>query len=371
MTPDLFSSSVILDTSILKGTSVSAAPFQVLKGLVAAGLVKVLVPHLALEEFRTQWREKHLSNAAKAEEALKALSGDLVLPEDLGSISAKVATGLATVAWEDRSRQFLKDYMQASGFLALPLSMPQCVSAWDDYFSGTLPSKKVKHRSDLPDAHILAAVREYASTNSEISFVSKDKGQREAADVIKNVATFESLEEFVKSPTIKPFIAKWEIDQKWKIIQESLSIENIIERVRSFVSTEGGDLLSWSEVIDPGIPEDNNTALITMYGEPDEIELKGPEDWGGGLMRFEANFFSECLLSFAVFKGDAYDLPEWVSVSGEVNDHYFDAEGYANLLVKIDMTVRIEVEEGSEHPVGSVIDISFESNSMDISLADL
>lgn len=368
MTLDLFSTAVILDTSALHGTSVSGAPFQVLRGLVKAGLVKVFLPQLALEEFRTQWRERHLTSAGQAEKALKALMGELVLSENLKKASENVASGLSDIDWEARSQQFATNYMQENGFEILPLSIEQCSSAWMGYFSGDLPSKKVKHRPDLPDAHIIAALREFAFSNQEVSFVSADKGQLQAASDITGVSCFDSMDGLVKSPTLQPFFAKWQTDQKWKLIQDKLPLDDITDAVRQFVTLEGGELLSSTEITDPSIPEDNNTASISMYGEPEEIELTGPEDWGGGLMRFQATFLSECLLSWAVFRGDAYHLPEWVSVSGEVNEHYLDAEGYAVVIANVDVTVKIRVEDDSGGPAGSVADISFEDGSLELSL---
>lgn len=370
MTPDLFSTAVVLDTSALHGTSVSGAPFQVLKGLVEAGLVKVFIPHLALEEFRTQWRERHMANAGHAEKALKALSGEAVLPEDLKKEAENITSGLASVDWEMRSQQFASRYMQENGFDLLPLSIDQCTAAWTDYFSGDLPSKKVKHRPDLPDAHIIAAIREFSLTQDEISFVSADKGQLEAAGEMASITCFDNLDGLVKSPKLQPFFAKWQADQKWKALQGSLPLDEITENVRQFVASEGGELLSSTEITDAAIPEDNHTALILMYDEPDEIDLTGPEDWGGGLMRYQATFFSECLLSWAVFRGDAYNLPDWVSVSGEVNEHYLDAEGYGVVIANVDVTVRIRVEDDGHGPAGSLADISFEDGSLELSLAD-
>jgi hypothetical protein len=42
----MFAPAVVLDTSILHNSSVSSAPFQVLKKLVEAGLLRVFIPEL-------------------------------------------------------------------------------------------------------------------------------------------------------------------------------------------------------------------------------------------------------------------------------------------------------------------------------------
>lgn len=370
MKQDLFAVPVVIDTSTLHGTSVNSAPFLVLTGLVEAGLVNANVPFLALEEFRTQWRDRHKANADSAEKALKALSGPAVLSPNLKESASNLAMDIGEIDWEKRSQDFIHKYVISNSIKVIDITITQSVSAWKNYFCGKLPSNKIKHRADLPDAHIIAALAEFSSGKEEVLFVSHDKGQRDAAGQLSNVSCFESLDDILKSPKIEPLFSKWKIDQKWKVLQETLPFDDISEQVRDFVALNGGDLLSWVEVSDPAIPEDDNTALITMCGEAEEIELTGPEDWGGGLMRYEAVFFSECLLVWSMYKGDAYNVPEWVSIGGEVNDHYVEAEGYAVLIVTVDLTVRIKVDDDAAGPAGSITDISFENRSLDIKLQE-
>lgn len=371
MTPDLFSIAIMLDTSALHGVGASSAPFQVLQGLAKAGLVRVYVPQLGLEEFRTQWRDRTHGNAIQAEKSLKALSGEQLLPASVVAGASSLASELALLELEEKSKEFAKAYMDESGFETLPLTFDQCAAAWDDYFIGKLPSKKAKHRPDIPDAHILAALRELSSSEESVLFVTSDKGQREAAAAIQDVDCFENFEGLIKSLKLQPFVAKWQAEQQWQAVRGSLSFDEISQQVWGFVQTQAGELLPWEEVIDPSIPEDNHTASIAMYGEPDEIELTGPEDWGGGLLRYQAKFFSECLLNFQVFRGEAFDVPEWVSVSiGDFDkDHYFDAEGYAVLLARVDVTVKVNVEDGPAGHAGSVQGISFEDGSLELELA--
>lgn len=370
MTPDLFSTQIVLDTSALKAASVSSAPFQVLKGLAKAGLVRVHIPQLAYEEFRTQWREKHLASSAHAEKELKSLSGHKVLPKETKQVSEALLSKLGEIDWEARSHSFANSLIVESGFELLPLTLDQCNSAWDAYFKGNLPSKKVKHRPDLPDAHIIAALAEFASVNGGASFVTADKGQLEDAEQIDAVECFSDLDDLVKSPSVHGHLAKWQTDQKWQVVQASLKFDVISQRVVEFVGNEGAELLDYAQVTDHAIPEDNHTATIIMRDDPDEIDCFGPEIWGGGLLRYQVSFFSDCLLSWAVYRGDAYHLPEWVSVCGEVNDHYLDAEGNAVVAVSVGVTVRIRVEDDAEGSAGSISEILFEDQSLELSLPE-
>lgn len=331
--------------------------------------MRVFVPQLALEEFRTQWREHHRANAAQSEKALSDFCSELVLPKSLITNAENLIAALDDISWEESSQKYASTYMEQNGFQSLPMTFDQCQVAWSDYFRGNLPSKQVKHRSDLPDAHIMAAVRELSSQEAEVLFVSADKRQREAASEIEGVEAFSTIEELIKSAKLKPSVAKWEADQNWQDVQANLSFDAIGAEVHDFVQANGAELLSWREVSDPSIPEDNHTALISMYGEPAALELSGPEDWGGGLLRYQATFISECLLSWAVFRGDAYHLPDWVSVSGEVNEHYLDAEGHAEVIATVDVTVRIRVEDDTGGTAGSIAEIAFEDSSIELDLA--
>jgi hypothetical protein len=372
MTPDLFSVPIVLDTSVLHSTSASSAPFQVLKGLAETGLVRVFVPELAAEEFRTQWRDKNQSNISQGVKALKALSSEALLPASVTTGAGHLSDQLSLVDLESLSNDFLTKYMKDNGFEILPLSFDQAKGAWKSYFVGNLPSKKVKHRPDIPDAHIVAALEELVANESNVLFASLDKGQREAASEVTGVICFDSLETVVKSAQLQPLLAKWQAGQKWKAVQNTLSFDEVTERVRGFVQANGGELLSWEEISDQSIPEDNHTASITMYGEADEVQIDGPEDWGGGLLRYRATYFSECLLSFQVFRGDAFDVPDWVSVSiGDFEkDHYFDAEGYAVVIAKVDVTVRIKLDDDVQDIDDRLEDISFESGSLELELGN-
>jgi hypothetical protein len=365
MTPDLFAPAVVLDTSIIHNTGPSSAPFQVMKKLIEAGLLRVFIPELAMEEFRTQWRDRNQVNIVQASKALKSLSGESLLPANVTAGADQLSDLLDTVDLEALSEAFAKDYMGSNGFATLPLSFEQARDAWRCYFLGHLPSKKAKHRPDIPDAHILGALKEFVEKEANILFVSADKGQRDSASDIDKVICFDSLDVLIKSTQIAPLISKWEMEQAWQALQRRLPFEEVEEFVRIFVEQNGGDLISWEVVRDPQIPEDNNSANITMYGEPEEIELDGPQDWGAGILRYCATYFSESLLSFNVFRGDAFHVPEWVSVTfGDFDkDHYFDAEGYAVIEVTVDVTVRIRIEAEELATEDLIEDISFETRA--------
>lgn len=64
-------------------------------------------------------------------------------------------------------------------------------------------------------------------------------------------------------------------------------------------------------------------------------------------------------------------MPEWVSVTlGDFEkDHYFDAEGYAQVIANVDVTVRIRLNAEFEDIDELIEDICFEQGSLELSLA--
>ena len=372
MMPDLFAATVVCDTSTLRGTGSTSAPYQVLKGLVSAGLVNVLVPELVLNEFRTQWRDRIQSDVVAGLKAFGTLSNDTFITANSTTNFKNATAQITSLDLEALSLDYAAHFLSDSGFQLFPLSFDQANDAWKRYFLGQLPSNKVKFRADIPDAHVLAAMAEITKLNNQTIFVCADKPLRQAAEIGNDVICFDSFASLIASPILEPFVAKWQLEEKWKLLKTNLNLDPILDRVQGFVMENGGNLLSYKEVTDPQIPEDNRTASIAMYGEPEEIEASSPEDWGGGFLRYSVSYFSECLLSFNVFRADAFDVPEWVSVTigDPETDHYFEAEGYAVVIVNVDVTVRVNLNATSNELDELIDKISFDNNSLDLSLSE-
>lgn len=372
MIHDLFHATVILDTSVIRATEISSGPFQVLIGLVAAGLVRVKIPELVAEEIRTQWREKLRATVSDGSKALRHISNEKLMPFKAVFDSKSLYATLNQLDIEVLSKEYIDQYLESTGFEVLDLTFNQSKKAWEGYFSGNLPSNKVKYRSDIPDAHILAAVEEYSSAAPGVIFVAMDKGLRDAAQKINSITCFEKLDDLIKSDVISPLVLKWQSDEKWKEVQPKLSFDFLIDQVRDHVQENGGDLIAWEMVYDDSIPEDNKSAVITLAGDPYDVEVSEPEDWGGGVLGYKIAYRSECLLEFSVFRSDAFDLPDWVSVTlgDPENDHYYDAQGYAEMYVEADVTLKIDLSTTNPIMEDVVDEISFDLSSVKISVEE-
>ena len=201
-----------------------------------------------------------------------------------------------------------------------------------------------------------------------VYFVAQDKSLLESIGSDKSIRCFPNLDELLNSDELLELRNVWEEEKRWQAVRDAIDYDEVMEAVQNYVLEHGGELLSWQEVRARAIPEDNHTANIEMYGEPEDIELGSVEDWGGGLLRYGVSYLSECLIGFKVFRADAYDVPEWVSVSfGDPElDHYFDAEASVVVRVNVDVNVRIAIDDMSG---GTKIgEIGFEEGSIELEL---
>jgi len=109
------------------------------------------------------------------------------------------------------------------------------------------------------------------------------------------------------------------------------------------------DALHGKTVKSEQIPDDNNEATIFLIGDANDIEVRTNEAeyYGNGLFVVPVEFYTECLLSYAVFKADFYILSDekikGISIS-DFNDHYFDAEEYYNLRVQASISLDFQTE---------------------------
>jgi PIN domain len=365
---NLFSPSIFLDTSVVHGANADSAPFQLLVSLAAAGLLKIYFPELVKDEFRTQWRdasEKHLSQALKA---LTQLKTEHFLKPEIRQIASDLIASLESINVEAESTIFSANFVTKNCIDVHPLNQSQAQLAWSGYFSGKLPSKKIKHRPDIPDAHVMASVSDFSKSAISVYFVSQDKSLLESIGSDRSIRCFPNLDDLLNSDELLELRSAWEREKRWRAVRDAIDYDEVMEAVENYVLQHGGELLSWKEVRARSIPEDNHTANIEMYGEPEDIELGNVEDWGGGLLRYGVSYLSECLIGFKVLRADAYDVPEWVSVSyGDPElDHYFDAEADVVVRVAVDVNVRIEIDDASgETKLG---DIGFEEGSIELEL---
>src|SRR6266480_550604 len=151
---------LLLDTSYLRGVGLRSPDFQKLLELAKANTVKLLVPHIAWEEQRTQFLDETFERMRKVRDAFSNLnvrySRDFLL-------EGLPAPGL--VLWEEKevyekSKETMRAFAVRNKIEIVEIAPDHAVRSWDRYFSVGLPfdpkEEREERRKDIPDSWILA-----------------------------------------------------------------------------------------------------------------------------------------------------------------------------------------------------------------------
>jgi len=141
------------------------------------------------------------------------------------------------------------------------------------------------------------------------------------------------------------------------------------EEIRDLIDEEYLFNIDGSHIEHYEIPEDNNEAYVSYTGHPDETEI----DWdeaiplAEGLVSVPVYITCSLGLSFYVYRGEAFDVPDWVNVSlGDFeHDHYFEASAErtgrftANLILEVTDKAMVELPDLEDTEV-SVENVEFD-----------
>ena len=108
----------------------------------------------------------------------------------IAALAAKAKSGA-----KDEFEGWLKDLNAAES----AMTIEDTQVAFDAYFEGKPPFKKIKSREDIPDAFIWQAVKRLAKTYKELHFIVADKTLRAAAEALDGITAYATLDEFVQT----------------------------------------------------------------------------------------------------------------------------------------------------------------------------
>ena len=328
---------VVFDTSILTGIKVeSPSPeLQLLQRLQQVGKITLLVPEMAAREWLGQRAEPaqrvldQLLTALKGAQRQPSLAEQPAIKQFL---ECKETKSLDVGEIASASERWQASWLRALGFSLIPFEFGDLSFAIDRYIAGQPPYASKRGRKDIPDALILAGARRARKDEGMAIFVCGDKRLGKAAEA-EGLTVAESLTDALKLPAISSLhsnakFALWweghlsEVVKTIKDDQEALDtlLQDILVNAVTGVSVRHGD-----------IPDDNHEAYVQSAGDFTHIEIEWSEaeSLGEGLMSVPISFEASIELDFSVYRGDAFDVPDWVSVSyGDFeDDHYFEASG--------------------------------------------
>jgi hypothetical protein len=313
------------------------AAFRAIARLAHAGYLVLHIPDIVRREFVSQQRQQY----SKHIQALRAELHDFgrrSLPTAVADYVGGVLGRLAPLDVDLRAfaEDEFAEWASAMSAVIHPIGQSHGGRVVEAYFAGALPFREPKHRDDFPDAFLWQVIIDLAEQHNPLYVVSSDKGIFNAAQGVEGVTPFDSLEDFVASEPfqalLKAHFASANIKALLALLPEHLDF------VSAALANELVDELAGRTVRSDEIPDDNSEAIISMVGNPEDLDLDiaAAVDHGDGLFVVPFSLRTECLLDYAIFKGDFYTLPDEKSdriSTSELNEHYYSAEEYYTLRV--------------------------------------
>ena len=191
------------------------------------------------------------------------------------------------------------------------------------------------------------AILDLTESYNPLYVVLSDKGIFKAAQGVEGVTPFASLEEFVASEPFQALLKVHFASANLKAL--SALLPKHLDLVSSAVANELVDELAGRTVRSADIPDDNSEAIVSMVGGPVDLDLDivVAVDHGNGLFVVPFSLRTECLLDYAIFKGDFYTLPEEKSnriSTSEHNETDDSAEEYYDLRVEGLLSFEVDAE---------------------------
>lgn len=371
---------VFIDTSALpRNPSRTPPEFDGLCELASQQKVKVYVSEIVEQE----WVSQHVASFLKTLDASESDLGS-ILRHAWASDLVDYAGMETTRAWITANRHDVTQGVaeKCSGVLDrldptfIRISDDHAKSAFANYFNGHPPFSSAKARKDIPDAFIYEALKKCVSeSGAAVYAVISDGRLREAAEQLDGVTTVNSIEALLKVEEIVMLRKQLHLAEKWKAWLEKNSelLKKYSEDLLDEVKSQAVDTLAGKNVEHHQIPEDNESAMIAMVNDPEDVGFDWDElqEFGVGLLSVPVSFKCSVLLNFSVFRGDAFSVPDqiYVSLGDFENDYYFDAEGHATVDVKAKISFSVMDDDIEAGVLEGLEDISLLDN-VEISLVE-
>jgi len=345
---------VFVDTSSLpRHPNHLGADFERLCRLAKSKIVKIYLAQVALEEWKSHFAEDFHKIAAEAVSHFERFlrhpwSVEVKDRDKIEKAGAKIRKTLNQAATISETK--FKGILQQTRAEILPVAPQHGLQVVQDYFAGHPPFQKAKSREDFPDAFVFQSAKELADNlNEDLHCIVNDKNLRNNLSQVTRVVVYSSISEFIQSEAVSNAVSQQRSERTWRKVIAQLP--EVLPRHSRYLTDELGrllvDKLVWSRVSHPQIPDDNKEGLVLSVNEPTDVQFEWDKikNYGPGLAVLPFSLECEVLLTFSVFRGDAFSVPDgvWVEYKDPEEHHYFDAQGDVRLSVKGDLAVRMPV----------------------------
>ncbi len=352
---------LVIDTNIYrKNPKLDNSDFSVVKKLSDAHYLKVQVPYIVQREFQTQQREQCKKDLDKSLSGINALLRRPLTSDKLDELKAiKQAVETTYDDTLEAAENYFNDWLNSIGGNVVALCEEQALNAMEAYFKGESPLTNLKNREDIPDSFIVQSINKIANQSQKVVVIAEDTKVKNSFSENEKVDCYAQLSDYIKTPPVQ---------DKLKDIDLISDLPAIFKAIHDFEENEGdlksgiswgiGDYIIGSVIIDGTIPDDNNEATISSFGEVDSIELDLDNllYYGSGSVGVPFELEIDVYAYYYIFKADYYGMEFPPSVSDH-NDHYFEAEDEFRVTVQGIATVKFDRDN---------LDFDDFSNSLDL-----
>lgn len=233
---------IVLDAEVLKrDPSRRRGAFRALSQLAESGEIRLHISEVAAQEFLTDQCEavkSKVQNVARAIKELKRLPIQQKRWDELstteGILLELEAETLATV------EESFNDWCKENKVRIYKVGPSHGKKVIDAYFSGDLPFRSPKERSDIPDAFIWQAVFEICEAHEHVAFVSGDKKFGAACKSgPNNLKSYGSVEELLRESGLEKYLARGVLESQLENILHVVQSDLIIsEQVHNIMTDE-------------------------------------------------------------------------------------------------------------------------------------
>ena len=173
------------------------------------------------------------------------------------------------------------------------------------------------------------------------------------------VDCYAQLSDYIKTPPVQDKLKDIDLIADLPAIFKAIyDFEENETELQSRISWEIGDYIIGSVITDGAIPDDNNEATISSFGDVESIELEMNNllYYGSGSVGIPFELEIDVYAYYYLFKADYYGMEYPPSVSDH-NDHYFEAEDEFRATVQGIATVEFDRDN---------LDFNDFSNSLDL-----
>jgi hypothetical protein len=326
---------VLLDTNILHEEGLSSTRVQRIQRLIKSNDLKLIVPEIVINEFKSKRVEQANSDLEKIQSGLDSLQRKNITAKDPFPIRQAINFILSSIK---SINEDVDVWIEENNVSIYKISNTSIDELFFSYFSGTGAFRGKKKREDIPDAVIYDGIVKI-SQDMKLAVVVKDGVLLNAISKLKNVESYSSLSELLELPLLKNRLE--ELDK------EESKVKSILEVLDTFdCQYEISKYIEKNELVDIESCYEND--FIHLPYEFEDIEISSKE------VRVKA--VGDIFLSFPNYLGNKkFSLTMNIESEAEFS-FYCEDEQYESLPYVYRKVLTKEMSENSSeiHAYGTL-----------------